>query len=257
MTKRPQHGPAPAVPLPTALRRSASVLLGAGRAVALDVVAALAAGAEFAADRRQGRTPAPASVPVHVLILADDTGTPVAEPSWVRAALLRADAAFTGAAGIRVRHTGTTVLRSPAPAGLVDSPASRRLMAWHLAGRTDYLLRQLPTRPALGVVGDPITVVVTRSLAGNTTACSLGASADWVLCEASLFDPSQPRRYDETVLAHELGHAMNLPHHRDRTNLMYPTSSPPGKVRGTRLHRWQAAVLRANRHVIPPTRPAV
>jgi hypothetical protein len=77
-------------------------------------------------------------------------------------------------------------------------------------------------------------------------------TADWVICQASLFDPEQPGAYDATVLAHELGHALNLPHHRDKSNLMFPVSSPPGEVRGTGLRRWQVALLQANRHIVPP-----
>ena len=50
---------------------------------------------------------------------------------------------------------------------------------------------------------------------------------------------------------HELGHALNLPHHRAEQNLMFPASSPPGDLRGTTLQGWQTAVLHANRHVVP------
>ncbi|HEY7815735.1 MAG TPA: matrixin family metalloprotease, partial [Nakamurella sp.] len=81
----------------------------------------------------------------------------------------------------------------------------------------------------------------------------LGISADWVIVQASLFDATVPGTYDETVLVHELGHALNLPHRRDRRNLMYPESSPPDGLRGTALHPWQEAVLHANRHVVPGT----
>jgi predicted Zn-dependent protease len=76
-------------------------------------------------------------------------------------------------------------------------------------------------------------------------------SADWVITQAALYDRGNPNTYDDTVLAHELGHALNLPHHRDRGNLMFPESSPPGRVRGTSLTRWQRALIRSNRHVIP------
>ena len=32
---------------------------------------------------------------------------------------------------------------------------------------------------------------------------------------------------------------------------MHPESSPPGTIRGTALRRWQAAIIQANRHVVP------
>ena len=94
-------------------------------------------------------------------------------------------------------------------------------------------------------------MIVVRDIAGRVTGCSLGISADWVIVQASLFDRAQPHTYDETVLAHELGHALNLPHFRDRQNLMFPASSPPGDLRGTKLQGWQTAILHANRHVVP------
>jgi hypothetical protein len=121
-----------------------------------------------------------------------------------------------------------------------------------ITGRVDSYRKNLRRRPLLSVSGDPVTVVVVRSISGRTTGCSLGMTADWVICQAALFDPARANAYDETVLAHELGHALNLPHHRDHANLMFPVSSPPGSLRGTELRRWQAALLQANRHTVPP-----
>jgi hypothetical protein len=100
----------------------------------------------------------------------------------------------------------------------------------------------------------PITAIVVRDIAGRTTGCSLGISADWVVVQAGLFDADRPHEYDETVLVHELGHALNLPHHPSADNLMYYSSSPPEHVRGTRLNAVQRAVINANRHVVPGVR---
>jgi len=139
----------------------------------------------------------------------------------------------------------------PPPAAL-DPRANRGLMIDDLLGHTEFYRRQLSSGPAEGgLVAAPVTVVVVRTIAGNTTGCSLGVSADWVITQAALYDRSNPYTCDDTVLAHELGHALNLPHHRDRGNLMFPESSPPDGVRGTTLTRWQRSVLQANRHVIP------
>ena len=99
-----------------------------------------------------------------------------------------------------------------------------------MLGRLDHFRPYLPPPETMAA---PVTVVVVRTIAGNTTGCSLGMTADWVVCQASLFDAADPHSYDETVLVHELGHALNLPHHKDPANLMFPSSSPPEHVRGT------------------------
>ena len=67
-----------------------------------------------------------------------------------------------------------------------------------------------------------------------------------MVVQAGLFDRRRTTSYDETVLAHEIGHALNLPHHPAADNLMFFSSSPPGDLRGTRLAGWQRAVINAN-----------
>lgn len=236
-----------------ALPAGAARILGAtARAMVLDAAAAAGRVAERMGDRAAGRSRALATLPVRLLILSDESGTPLLEPSAVTPALRRADRILTDAAGVRVRLDGATTVTEPAPAAVLDPRSNRRLLLDLALGRIDFLVRHLPPRPALSVVGDPITVVVVRTINGRVTGCSLGMTADWVIVQASLFDADNPRSYDETVLAHELGHAVNLPHVRDRTNLMNPNSTPPDNRRGTALRGWQAAIVAANRHVIPP-----
>lgn len=226
---------------------AARVMGSAARAATLDIAAGIAGAAEYAAGRRGH-----ASLPVRVLILSDEKGRPLCRPESVAAALARADQVFTAGAGIRVRVDGVRTVTEPAPTRVLDPRSNRLLLLDDVLGRTEFFRRRLPPRDLLSVVADPVTVVVVRDISGRTTGCSLGMSADWVICQASLFDPADPRHYDETVLAHELGHALNLPHLRDPGNLMYPTSTPPDKLRGTALRSWQAALLRANRHTAPP-----
>ncbi len=236
----------------TAAAGLARVFGATARGLALDAAAGIARATEVAADTATGRDSGPCTVPVRVLILADERGRPLTTADRLQPALALADRVFTAGAGIRVRVAGIDTVTEPAPTAALDPHANRGLLLDEILGRTAPYRAHLARRPALSVSGDPVTVVVVRSIAGRTTGCSLGMTADWVVCQASLFDPGQPRAYDETVLAHELGHALNLPHHRDRANLMFPVSSPPGAVRGTDLLRWQAALLQANRHTVPP-----
>lgn len=87
-------------------------------------------------------------------------------------------------------------------------------------------------RRLLGL-GAPIVVFAVPPLRGFL-GCSLGPLTDYVTIDRS--DPS--------CLAHELGHACNLPHHRTPGNLMHPHG-----CRAPRLERWQALLLRISRHV--------
>lgn len=199
-----------------------------------------------------GRRIGPATLRVHVVILSDEHGNPLCTPDAVRPSLEVADQALRAQADIRIRVARVQVIDEPAPPRALDPRANKKLLLDDVLGRTEFYRRhEAPIDLATAVVGTPVTVVVVREIAGRTTGCSLGMSADWVIVQAALFDRANPRTYDETVLAHELGHALNLPHARGRQNLMYPESSPPDGLRGTRLHPWQEAVLHANRHVVP------
>jgi hypothetical protein len=222
------------------------------RGLALDTAAGVARAAEVASSTARRRRTGTATLPVRVLILSDERGRPLTTADRLRPSLELADRVFTERAGIRVRVAGPHTVTDPAPTSALDPHANQGLLLDEILGRTAFYREQLPARSALSVVGDPVTVIVVRHIAGRTTGCSLGMTADWVICQAALFDPARADAYDETVLAHELGHALNLPHHRDHQNLMFPVSSPPGSLRGTALLRWQAALLGANRHTVPP-----
>lgn len=217
-----------------------------------DLASGVSRAGEAALDSVSGRRRTPDVLRVQVRILRDETGQPLCAPAAVEPALRLADATLQLHAGIRVRVVDIRVVPDIPPPAALDPRANRGLMIDDLLGHTQFYRRQLSTGPVEDrLVAAPVTVVVVRTIAGNTTGCSLGVSADWVITQAALYDRRNPYTCDDTVLAHELGHALNLPHHRDRDNLMFPESSPPDGVRGTTLARWQRAVLQANRHVIP------
>ena len=238
----------------TAATGLARVVGATARGMVLDAAAGLARAAEVGIAAADGRGPGLCTLPLRVLILSDEHGRPLTTADRLGPALDLADRVFTDRAGIRVRVDGIDTVTARAPTSALDPHANRGLLLDEITGRVATYRENLTRRPVLSVSGDPVTVVVVRSIAGRTTGCSLGMTADWVICQASLFDPGQPRCYDETVLAHELGHALNLPHHSGAGNLMRPVSSPPGDIRGTDLRGWQAAIMQANRHTVPPAR---
>ena len=220
----------------------------------MDLASAAARVGEAAVDTVSGRDRGVGVLRVQVLILSDEAGRPLSTPESVAPALAAADRILRDETGVRVRVTGVRTISEVPPPAALDPRANRGLVVDDILGRTEFYRRHLQdpdAAPDPAFVGAPITVIVVREIAGHTTGCSLGISADWVITQASLYNAANPHSYDETVLAHELGHALNLPHHRDRGNLMFPESSPPDRVRGTGLTRWQRGVIQANRHVLP------
>lgn len=231
------------------LTRTASRALGG---LALDISSGVARVGEAAKAAVAGAKIGPATLRMNVVILSDEAGRPLASPEAMRPSIELAGSVLTAESGIRVRLTGIQVIEEPAPAQALDPRANRRLLLDDVLGRTEFYRRHsAPVDLSSAVVGAPVTVIVVRNIAGRVTGCSLGISADWVIVQASLFDQEQPAAYDETVLVHELGHALNLPHIKDKQNLMFPVSSPPGDLRGTTLQGWQTAILHSNRHVVP------
>ncbi len=213
---------------------------------------------ESVAGAVTGTRPSPATLRLSVLILSDENGVPLIDAQALQPAIDRAGSVLETESGIRVRHVATHTSRTPAPTAALNPRANKKLLFDEVIGRTSFYHQELAafeqSGTGLDIVGRPITAVVVRDIAGSTTGCSLGLSADWVVVQASLFDSGKINSYDETVLVHELGHACNLPHHPDQENLMFPMSSPPGKIRGTSLNGLQTAVLHANRHVVPGLR---
>lgn len=243
----------------------------------LDLASGFARAGEAAADAIGGRDRSPAVLRVRVLILRDEQGVPLATPAAVQPALTTADRILRQQAGVRVRVASIRTVAEIPPDAALNPRANKALLLDDVLGRTEFYRRHLDpvesgdaadtvdaadTAAAAGVpdagrsllppvLAVPITVIVVRQIAGNTTGCSLGTSADWVIAQAALFDAANTDSYDETVLVHELAHALNLPHHTDRANLMFPESSPPDRIRGTCLVGWQRALIQANRHVVP------
>lgn len=226
---------------------SVRTLATTARGAVTDLVTGVGHLGELVSDRITGQPRGEAVLRVAVVILSDENG-PLVAPDDVQPALDRADAIFAEQAGIRVRTVSIRTVPEPAPPAALDPRANQRLLLDDIKGDTSFYRQYLPPQRGIGA---PVTVVVVREIAGNTTGCSLGMTADWVICQRSLFDKSNPHGYDETVVAHELAHALNLPHHRDRSNLMFPSSSPPSDIRGTTLLGWQKLVLAANRHTVP------
>jgi len=240
------------------LAGTARYLVRTAGSITADLASATVRTGEVVAGAIQGTRADPGTLRLTVLILSDENGVPLLQPADLTASIERADAVLRREANVRLRHVATHLVTEPAPTAALDPRANKALLLDEALGRTEFYHRHLndveDTGSVTDVVGRPVTAIVVRDIAGSTTGCSLGISADWVVVQAALFQPHLDQHYDETVLVHELGHAMNLPHHPSSGNLMYFASSPPDRLRGTRLNALQRAVINANRHVIPGVR---
>lgn len=101
-----------------------------------------------------------------------------------------------------------------------------------------------------------MTVVVVRRIAGRTTGCSLGISADWVIDAGRPVRrrrPGQLRRDGAGARARPRAQPAAPPGPAEPD---VPGSSPPDGLRGAALHPWQEAILHASRHVVRGRQPA-
>jgi hypothetical protein len=201
---------------------------------------------------------------VTVVILRDENGQPLASPEDVLPGLQMAIDLHYKLAKIRLLpsyHEGPLPLTpeglpkattawvqvapgpSPAcnldvhcnlPAMLEDIWLAGSRFEWHATQR-DFLgnLRRI-----LGY-GAPIVIFVVRSIRERNKVfggCSIGPLSDYVTVRSD--------RHGLRTIAHELGHALNLPHIGERDNLMHPTTVNENVV----VQPWQVALLRASRH---------
>lgn len=201
---------------------------------------------------------------VCVIILRDEKGNPVAQPSDVVPHLQAAADIYRQEANVRVVPSGPAQYDSGfAQAETVDSdwvyvnPDSSGPevldvgCGWSAAGEDLWLTGSTfefiasircfygNWRRVLGY-GAPVVVFIVRSVSKpgdsgpeSTLGCGLGPLTDYVTIRGS----------NPVCIAHELGHVCNLWHVSDDTNLMYE------KCGRRKLKWWQVAILRDSRHV--------
>ena len=195
---------------------------------------------------------------LHVVILRDESGSPVAVPSDVQSSIDIARDIFKRQANTRIvaaRYQGNPVLIRtvdyPAPTAALNPRCDGGAWADDLgeAGSFYSLQTATPGHPlAITGYGAPITVIIVRNVRGKD-GCSLGPLTDYIVVD--LDSVSKSAGGDDVglvgsrIIAHEIGHACGLLwHSKQKTNLMYAD-----RPHGTRLGRWQRAKFRNSRHV--------
>jgi len=180
---------------------------------------------------------------VIVIVQRDESGLAVASDEAVATQLAWAGEAFSKAANVRL--LGQVVTEDLASTSLtLDVRGFGDGAVADNFGRPGaaFRLKTLGLGPCgaplrrLTGYGAPVVLFAVRGfVCGHMNGASFGVTADHALVVFGC---------NPATLAHEVGHSCMLLHRGDPGNLMHP-SWP----RGASLTRWQAAVLRASRHV--------
>ncbi len=169
------------------------------------------------------------------LLIVDDGGPPVATDETLAPAIASARDIFKEHASVDliIESVGVVETNHIAQVGVNFQAWVEDL--WTKGSVFEYMSSRHHFRGAgrrLVGFAAPVVVFVVREVEG-ASGCSLGQFSDYVTVEG-------PKG---GALAHELGHACGLWHHKSRDNLMRPRRAD------NLLHEWQVAMIRSSRHV--------
>lgn len=195
---------------------------------------------------------------LRVIVLADAAGQPVLAPQNGRSTEDRVMEAIDVAKSIFRKEAKVKIVAADGKLVQIDTkPAPKEALTVHCdgealkedLGKAGFFFRKRMARNAVGTVigaGSPITTFIVDDVVGKA-GCSLGPLTDYVTV-----DVDGITRGTKRTLAHELGHALGLPHTggikstisgNGAKNLM----KSPGA--GEKLIKRQVVVIRNSRHV--------
>lgn len=203
---------------------------------------------------------------LRVVILRDENGVPLCDPTAITCQLTNAIQLFRRCANVRIlpvpppkfrsgfeRLRGADqdficVDRSRSSRCLLDSifgrlrPRGRARMSFN--AKVSRYCFSCNWRRVIGY-GPALCVFVVRRISGGRVGWWPGPIADHTVIAVG--DGTALTRYG-SALAHELGHACGLPHVEDQGNLMHPMLPTDGSAKG-RLTAAQIIQLRMSPHV--------
>jgi hypothetical protein len=193
---------------------------------------------------------------IQVFILSDQTG-PVATEADLQAPIDYARNTFKQRFNVKLLPYGSQmvqIIKNPAPGAAMNPHAGFGALLDEYGEPGEFFAQHVAGWNGTPVSGTfPISVFVVADVGGDEYGgCSLGPLTDYVTIDTSAVkasggefgSPVTPAHI--STLAHEVGHACNLPHWSwDQANLMYPHPD-----RGNDAHPLQKNLFRSSRHVL-------
>ena len=194
---------------------------------------------------------------LRVIVLAKSDGQPVvgtavrSAEELVKDAVAVANDLFRREAKFKIVSAGAkmvTVDTKPAPAAALEVRCDTGALKDDL-GEAGFYFRKRMARNAVGAVlgaGAPVTAFIVADVL-NKAGCSLGPLTDYVTVDAGGIGDGSSR-----TLAHELGHALGLPHTGGAGSALSGNSGSnlmTSSGHGTNLNKRQVITVRNSRHV--------
>jgi hypothetical protein len=180
----------------------------------------------------------PKKLRVCIIILSDSTRTPMATPESLQPAIESATQIYKDTCNVRFIVSSVHTVQHPAPEATLEPNCGAGALWDDLWLPGTYYENTANAScfdsAFLRLVGyaAPVVVFVVRSVKDHL-GCSLGPVSDFVTVDGG----------NPVCLAHEVAHACGPWHYGGRSNLAYHVCG------GTKLERWQAAIVRGSRHV--------
>src|SRR5690625_307642 len=188
---------------------------------------------------------------LRVVILRDEHGQPVAEPTDVMPSITDAQEIFLRDTHVQiVPFDRDFIVQAPAaaPTQALDVSCGAGAYTADLGAAGHYFRTHAANTRGVQGFEAPVTVFIVRTMAG-ANGCALGPIANYATVSVaglrSRMDPCQSGspRTAHRVLAHELGHMCGLLHSKDCVDLMYQSA-------GTRFTtKVQVLAVRSSRFV--------
>lgn len=175
------------------------------------------------------------------VIIAHDGQGPITTEAALQPILDRVKQIYADEANVTVHVSVDTEGRAPnvEPACGADGWAQDLWLTGSQYENAESLHCREYSVPSVIGIGSPIYAFAVRNIAGTSNGCSLGPLTNYVVFEAGNTCAGN------THLAHEMGHACNLLHTNDTTNLMNPDCLPSGR---NRLSAFQKSVIRGSKY---------